>query len=99
MIPQLNKKDQPQQVYSPVERLESKVHGAGSRAIDLENSMSAKEGGMVAEKSSAPQQASFLRWLKTSFKRFTDPARARSSDKLVVSLAGEAYDATENQLN
>ena len=82
-----------------MDRQESKVHSAGSCAIDLANSVLAKEGGIVAEKLSAPQQASFLRWTKTRRKCCTDPARARSSDKLVVSLAGEAYDATENQLN
>lgn len=53
----------------------------------------------MSEKSSAPQQASFLRGTKESRKRSTDPARAGSSDKLVVSLAGQAYHAAENQLN
>ena len=53
----------------------------------------------MSEKSSAPQQTSFLRWTKTDRKGCTDPAGARSSDKFVVSLAGGAYHATENQLN
>jgi hypothetical protein len=71
----------------------------GRCAIDLANSLLAEEGGTVSENSSASQQASFLRWTKTSRKGCTDPVGARSSDKFVVSVAGEAYHATENQLN
>lgn len=57
----------------------------------------------MSEKSSVPQQSSVLRWTTTSRKGFADSARARSNersnDKLVVSLAGVAYHATEIQLN